>query len=57
MEVYVLMAICLLTWAATVGLFWWLMDSSENAFVFGSLGGLLLAIATGGAYYIHLSQW
>ncbi len=57
MEVYILMGICLLTWGATVGLFTFIMDSKENAFVFGSLGGLLLAIATGGAYYVHLASW
>ena len=38
MEVYVLMAICLITWGITVGVFSFLMDSRENAFVFGSLG-------------------
>ncbi len=57
MEVYILMGICVLTWGATVALFRFLMDSSENAFIFGSVGGLMLAIATGGAYYIHLSSW
>lgn len=57
MEAYILMGIYLLTWAATVGLFTFLMDSRENAFVFGSLGGLLLSLASGGAYYVHLSSW
>lgn len=57
MEVYVLMGICLLTWGGTVLLFTFLMESRENAFVFGSLSGLLLSIATGGAYYMHLSAW
>ena len=57
MEVYVLMGICLVTWGATVGLFSFLMESRENAFVFGSLGGLLLSIASGGAYYVHLASW
>ena len=57
MEVYVLMAICLITWGITVGVFSFLMDSRENAFVFGSLGGLLLSIPSGGAYYAHLSSW
>jgi len=57
MEVYILMGICLLTWGITVALFFFLMDSRENAFLFGSLGGLLLSIASGGAYYVHLASW
>jgi hypothetical protein len=57
MEIYVLMVICLVTWSATVGLFSYLMESRENAFIVGSLGGLVLAIASGGAYYAHLASW
>ena len=57
MEIYVLMVICLVTWGATVGLFSYLMESRENAFIVGSLGGLILAIASGGAYYAHLASW
>jgi hypothetical protein len=57
MEIYILMGICLLTWGATVTLFTFIMDSRESALVFGSLGGLLLAVVTGGAYYVHLSSW
>lgn len=30
MEVYVLMAICLITWGGTVGLFSYLLDSRET---------------------------
>ena len=56
MEVYMLMAICLVTWGATVGVFIFLMESRENAFIFGSLGGLLFSIVSGGAYYMHLSS-
>ena len=57
MEVYILMAICLITWGVTVGVFSFLMDSRENAFVLRSLGGLRLSIASGGAYYVHLDSW
>ena len=57
MEIYVLMGICIVTWGATVGFASFLMESRESAFIFGSLGGLVLAIATGGAYYVHLSSW
>jgi len=56
-EVYILLGICLGTWGATVGLFMALMDSRENAFIAGGLGGLLLAAAAGGAYYHHLASW
>ena len=57
MEVYILIGICALTWGATVTVFTFVMDSRDHAFVLGSLGGLLLAIAAGGAYYVHLASW
>ena len=44
MEAYILTAVCLAAWGATVGLFkFLLMPDSENAFIFGSLVGLLMA--------------
>ena len=55
MEAYVLMAVCLATWGATVVLFKYLMKDSEYAFVIGSIVGLVLAVASGGAYYQHLA--
>ncbi len=55
MEVYVLMVVCLAAWGATVVLFKFLMKESEYAFVMGSVAGLVIAAAAGGAYYQHLS--
>ena len=55
MEVYVLMVVCLAAWGATVVLFKFLMKESEYAFVMGSVVGLVIAAAAGGAYYQHLS--
>ena len=55
MEAYVLMMVCLATWGASVVLFKYLMKNSEYAFVMGSIIGLVLATASGGAYYQHLA--
>lgn len=55
MEVYVLMVVCLAAWGATVILFKFLMKESEYSFVVGSIAGLVIAAAAGGAYYQHLS--
>lgn len=55
MEAYVLMAVCLATWGVSVVLFKYLMKGSEYAFVIGSIVGLVLAAASGGAYYQHLA--
>ncbi len=54
MHPYILLGICVLIWGAAVGLSTFFMGSGEYAFVVGSLGGLMLAIATGGSYYVHL---
>jgi hypothetical protein len=54
-EAYILMVICLAAWAVTVVVFKFLMKNSENAFVIGSIAGLLIAAAAGGAYYTHLA--
>ena len=54
-EAYVLMAVCLATWGLSVVLFKYLMKDSEYAFVIGSIVGLVLAVASGGAYYQHLA--
>ena len=56
MEAYILMVICLAGWGATVVIFKFLMKDSENAFVVGSIVGLLAAAAAGGAYYSHLAS-
>lgn len=55
MEAYILMVICLIAWGLTVVLFKFLMRDSDYAFVVGSIAGLLLAAAAGGAYYTHLA--
>ncbi len=55
MEAYILMVVCLVAWGATVVLFKFLMRDSEYAFVIGSIAGLVLAAAAGGAYYQHLA--
>ena len=55
MEAYILMGVCLVAWGATVVLFKFLMKDSEYAFVIGSITGLILAAAAGGAYYQHLA--
>ena len=55
MEVYVLMVVCLAAWGATGVLCKFLMKESEYAFVMGSVVGLVIAAAAGGAYYQHLS--
>lgn len=57
METYILLGICLLVWGVTVVLFKVLMPGNENSFVIGSVCGLLLATAAGGAYFQHLSTW
>jgi len=49
------MAVCLAAWGLTVVLFKLLMKDSEYAFVIGSIVGLVLAVASGGAYYQHLA--
>ncbi|GMQ95879.1 MAG: hypothetical protein BMS9Abin14_349 [Gammaproteobacteria bacterium] len=55
MEAYVLMVVSLAAWGATVVLFKFLMRDSEYAFVIGSIVGLILAAAAGGAYYQYLA--
>ncbi len=55
MEAYVLMVVSLAAWGATIVLFKFLMKDSEYAFVIGSIVGLVLAAAAGGAYYQYLA--
>ena len=49
METYILIAICLIVWLVTMGVVKLLMRQSDMAFVIGSIVGLLLAAAAGGA--------
>ena len=55
MEAYVLMVVCLAAWGATVVLIKSLLKESEYAVVIGSIAGLGIAAALGGAYYQHLA--
>lgn len=57
MEVYIALVGLLIIMGITVGVFYYLMESRQNAFVFGSLSGLVLSIATAGVYWNHLSSW
>ena len=55
METYILIAVCLVVWLVTLGVVQLLMRQSDMAFVTGSIVGLLMAAAAGGAYYQHLA--
>ena len=55
METYILIAICLIAWLVTLGVVKLLMRQSDMAFIVGSIVGLLMAAAAGGAYYQHLA--
>ena len=55
METYILMGICLVVFITTVVAFRFLMQDPEMGMIFGALAGLVLAIAAGGAYYMHLA--
>ena len=55
METYILLAVCFGAWLVTVVVIRLLMRESENAFIIGSLVGLLMAFAAGGAYWRFLS--
>jgi hypothetical protein len=56
LEAYILTALCLVVWVATVALFKFLMPGNENAFIIGSLAGLVMAAAAAGLYYNHLAS-
>ena len=55
METYILIAICLIAWLVTLGVIKLLMRHSDMGFIVGSIVGLLMAAAAGGAYYQHLA--
>ena len=55
MESYILMGICLSVFIVTVVAFRFLMQDPEMGMIFGALAGLVLAIAAGGGYYMHLA--
>ena len=54
-ETYILMAICLVTFVGTVVGFRFLLEDPEMGMIFGAVAGLILSIAAGGAYYMHLA--
>ena len=56
METYILMAICLVCFLGTIGLFRLLIADREQAMLMGAAAGLLIAMAAGGGYYTWLSQ-
>ena len=56
METYVLMAVCLVCFLGTIGLFRFLIADAEQATLIGAAAGLLIAIAAGGAYYTFLAS-
>ena len=55
METYILMAICLLCFLGTIGLFRLLIADQDQAMLIGAAAGLLIAIAAGGGYYTWLA--
>ena len=55
METYILMAICLVCFLGTIGLFRLLIADREQATLIGAAAGLLIAIAAGGGYYTWLA--
>lgn len=55
METYLLMAVCLVCFLGTIGLFRFLIADRDQATLIGAAAGLLIAIAAGGAYYTYLS--
>ena len=55
METDILIAVCLASWLVTLGVVKLLMRHSDMGFIVGSIVGLLMAAAAGGAYYQHLA--
>ena len=56
METYILMAICLVFFLSTIGIFRLLIADREQAMMIGAAAGFLIAIAAGGGYYQWLSS-
>ena len=56
METYILMAICLVCFLGTIGIFRLLILDRDQATLIGAAAGLLIAIAAGGGYYTLLAQ-
>ena len=55
METYILMGIFLVVWIVTLVVVRLLMKSSPSSFVVGSVAGIMMGLAAGGAYYTHLA--
>ncbi len=56
MESYILMGACFAVWLATFVAFRFLMEDPEQATIFGSLAGLVLAVAAAGVYFAHIAS-
>ena len=56
METYILMAICLVCFLGTIGIFRLLIVDRDQAMMIGAAAGLLIAMAASGAYYTWLSS-
>jgi hypothetical protein len=54
-ETYILMAICLVCFVGTIGVFRLLIADRDQAMLIGAAAGLLIAIAAGGGYYTWLA--
>jgi len=55
-ETFILMAICLVCFLGTIGLFRLLLADRDQAMLIGAAAGLLIAVAAGGAYYTLLAS-
>jgi hypothetical protein len=55
-ETYILMAICLVCFLGTIGLFRLLLADRDQAMLIGAAAGLLIAVAAGGGYYTLLAS-
>ena len=56
METYVLMAICLVCFLGTIGIFRLLIMDRDQATLIGAAAGLLIAMVAGGGYYTWLAS-
>lgn len=55
METYILMAICMVCFVGTIGVFRLLIADRDQAMLIGAAAGLLIAVAAGGGYYKWLA--
>ena len=55
-ETYILMAICLVCFLGTIGLFRVIIEDRDQAMLIGAAAGMLVAMAGGGGYYTWLAR-